>query len=92
MGFLGAIGRLFSTEDTVAHSARAHMKMYPELSFREALCRSLLEDRPLWEPDTWNLFESWLLEIDLPEDFSDDQLPALVAEFERQARELVKQS
>lgn len=62
MGIFSRVKYAFSTEGTMLTSVRAYQSKFPNLSFLEALGRSLVETRPGWTQAFWDGMEPVLRE------------------------------
>ncbi len=55
MGLFKKLRAVFSTEGAIMTSAYVYQEKYPHLSFLESLERSLVETRPGWTQELWDL-------------------------------------
>jgi len=83
MRLLGRLNRAnpFSTVGAIGISAQAFRNKYPELSFRQALERSLIETRPGWSEELFALVEP---ELDMAE--TPEQMVDVIVNFEKALR------
>lgn len=83
MGLLSRLNRAnpFSTVGAIGISAQAFRNKYPELTFRQALERSLIETRPGWNEELLALVEP---ELDIAQ--TPEQMVDVMARFENAIR------